>query len=198
MRIAAETAFTMWQANISQEEKNTKAQKILKYIQDGDELIASLEKNDRIQYGDTPASEIAIAYNRKGMALDVLYFQGYINNSEQVEEAFQEALDILIAQTGSTGTELFVRYHYSDFLVRLDEWGRHESIIKTLAPMNQMTSSHNIATFFRTSINKVVTTETWNEKQLSLPTNMRRLATISSEFKQALIGIGINEGSIIE
>lgn len=196
MRIAAETAFQMWEDDISQEQKDEYAEIVERNIQFGDQSIQNLTENGIIQYGGTHFTEIATAYNRKGMALDVLYFQEYIDDSQRVEEAFQDALNILLENEGGLGTELFVRYHYADFLIRLDPDGRRESIEKILAPMNQMTVSHNVATFLKNWIARDEIAPVGKEKQLAQPEHIRVMAEISPEFKSALQSIGVGESDL--
>lgn len=196
MRIAAETAFKMWRPETTEEERDAYAEKVLVYIGDADNAIESLTADGRIQYGDTHYSEIATAYNRKGMALDVLYFLGYVDDPQMVEDAFQDALNILIENGTVLGTELFIRYHYSDFLVRLDAEGRQESIAKILTPMEQMTTNNNAATFFRNRLENQMLYQAKAIDELARPDNIVRLANISPEFRSALLRIGVSEASL--
>lgn len=192
-RIAAETAFLLWKDGVTQEEKDEYATEVLSLISDADNAIAALRAANRVRYGDTHYTEIALAYHRKGMALDVLYFHGYVDDPELVKDAFQDALNVLMEHESGTGTELFARYHYADFLLRLADEGHEASISKILAPMTQMEPTHTTASFFREWLGRDVTNQPGKEKQLAQPANIIRLAAISPEFKEALLGIGINE-----
>lgn len=194
-RVATEYAKLLSQSS-SQEEKEQYAKIVLENIDESEALIESLRTADRIHYGDTHYTEIAVAYNRIGTALDALYFEGYIDDADRVESAFQSAIDTLLENTGGDGTELFVRYHYADFLLRLDAEGRRESIVKTLSPMNKMTSNHNIASFLHTRISETALNQEKDVTEPARPDSIALLAEISPEFREALLNIGITESQI--
>lgn len=190
MRIAVETALLM-QEDISEEERNSLAERVLANIASGDAAIASLRDAGRVRYGDTHFTEIATALNRKGIALGVLYFEGHIDDPQEVEGAFQDAINVLIENGGGSGTELFVRYNYADFLLRLDAAGRRESIEKVLAPMSKMTENHNIADFLKNLMSSADSNELDDSRALRI-NNIVELARISEEFHQALLRIGVD------
>ena len=196
MRTAAEYAFLIWDDQFTPEQKDVYAEKALHLIEAGDGAIAKLKETDKVSYGNTHFAEVMNAYNSKGMALDVLYFKGYIDDLSVVEDAFQDALEIAIENSSKVPLDIWARYNYADFLYRLDAEGRRDSITKILAPTEHMFIVQDglVASFFKSRILK--SSVPGKEKKLSQPDSIKGLANISSEFRDLLLRMGVSEGDL--
>lgn len=193
MRLALEKAFQLWREDVTESEKEILVNEIQSLITGGDSQISQLQASGNLKYGSTFFTEVVSAFNSKAMALDILYFNGHIDNPALVEEAFRDALDLSMDYEGGTGMELFVRYNYADFLLRLDAENRSSTISTILAPMSQLTPNENFAVFIRNWISRDGLVDPEETGRLARPYNIPRLAAISPEFRQALIRIGVPE-----
>jgi hypothetical protein len=194
-RIAVQYAIQMSSNTLSQTEKDQLATTIIDYVDQAEAAIGDLRASGGIGYGATHISEIATALNRISTTLDTLYFNGYVADAERVKNSFREALSITIdnSEDISAGTELYVRYHYADFLVRLDAEQETQSIVNILGPMDQMNANHNIASFFNNRLRNTAINESRAETSPGRPDNIVRLAAISQEFRAALLRVGVPE-----
>lgn len=193
MRLAAEYAFQIAFGDLTVAEQNNQAKQVIEYIERGNEQIDTLLQTGEVAYGNTTHSEIAAALNRRSMAYDVLYFYGHIEDVNTVRDSFAETLAYIIDNSVEidTGTQLFVRYHYADFLVRLNPEVEAANIEKILLPMRELDPYHNAATFFKSRVANTQMNDTKLPYDVARPDNIVRLASISEEFRTALIRVGV-------
>ena len=197
MRLATEySRFLFGDLELTQEEKDARIEKALQNITYGDELLEKIFAAGKVGYGDTHYTEVAIAYQRKAMALDLLYFAGHVDNPKLVTEAYEDALYTLIQNKAGSSIELFVRYLYADFLIRLDDENKEATIAKILTPFSETQNNQAIGNFLRNQISYVHLNSTGKEKLPVRPDNIVRLAEISPEFKLVLQNAGVTDQQI--
>ena len=196
MRLAAEYAFEIAFSDLSQEQKDANAALALDYLQAGATEINTLLNSNRIVYGDTPPVNIALAMNRRSMALDTLYNYGYVADSELVKESYREAISYTLDNSNaiSYGTEAFIRYNYADFLTRLNTETEAKVIRTVLAPFHNLERAHNFTSFanekLRSSDVDVADRPT---QAIGHPNTMRTIIGISEDLRQALLRVGVPE-----
>jgi hypothetical protein len=191
MRIASELGAQIAFGELTAIEAEGNAAAARDYIRFGNQQIALLLDSGQVEYGGTPPEEIATAMNRRGLALDFLYFAGYIDQAEEVKDSYREAISYLIDNPIDidNGTKSFVRYNYADFLYRLDSEAEAQNIRTVLSPVSNMTRNNAFTSFANRKLNTDAP-ETRPLNMVGHPDTMRQIIALSDEFRSYVLGSG--------
>lgn len=130
--------------------------------------------------------------NRRGLALDILYFSGYIDDADEVKDSYREAISYLIDNPIeiSDGTGSFIRYNYADFLFRLDAEAEANNIRTVLSPIGGLISRSNFTTFVDGKLNNTVP-DSRPLNMIGHPETLRQIIGLSDEFRRYLLVTGV-------
>jgi hypothetical protein len=192
MRIASDLAAQIAFTNLTLNERDRNAAAAQDYLRFGNQLITELIQDGGVVYGGTPPDEIALAMNRRGLALDILYFSGYIDDADEVKDSYREAISYLIDNPIeiSDGTGSFIRYNYADFLFRLDAEAEANNIRTVLSPIGGLISRSNFTTFVDGKLNNTVP-DSRPLNMIGHPETLRQIIGLSDEFRRYLLVTGV-------
>ncbi len=196
-RLANEYARLAVEAT-TDEERDLHAAKAQEYVLNSESLMDSIAKNEEVKYGFYHYTELASAHQQNALALDRLFSIDWLEDAEVVESAYQETINVMIDNNDiGSPSDLYPRYFYADFLTRLSVEENQEAIAKILAPFSQMEGNQNVAIYLRNRLRDQASIPATENNLPAYPGHILEMASISAEFKDALIRAGV-DASILE